>query len=256
MRIVLGHPVVIIGGLLVTLVAAAFLVSRVEPEYEAKSSVLLHPPSETETQQGRIVTNPLENPGRTSVTANAMVDIMHSPPVAQQLAERGMLGDYEVIVSPTGGGATLAVRTTGPTADAAFNGMDILLQELSEQLEDFQASANIDPSTWIDENVYARAAEATPVSGSKTRVLAITLGLGVIGTYGLAVLADTVYGERKPIRDRLGKRRQKRKAANEQPAVAPSDAAVRLEAMADDENDLPSRPADDHREGDAESGAA
>jgi hypothetical protein len=253
MRIVRGHPVVILGGLLLTLAAAAFLVSRVQPEYEAKASVALLPAQSSEP--AAIEPNPLENPNRVAVWANALVDVMQSSQFAQRFAERGAGASYEVSVSPTGGGALLALRTSGPSAASAFDGMNVLIEELGTELDAVQTRFGVREGARVRDSVLTAADEATPVTGSKTRVLAITLALGVIATYGLAVLADTVYGERKPIRDRLAKRREKRTAAKEV-GVAPSDAAVRLEATADDENDLPSRPADDHREGDAESGAA
>lgn len=222
MRIIRGHPVIIITGLVLTLATAAVLMSRVEPEFEAKASVLLFTPTEVQTEEGAILNrNPLENPQAVAVTANALTDVMHSTPVAQRLADNGLLGSYAVEVNPNGGGAILALRTTGPSAPAAFEGMEVLLRELSVELENMQRRMGIDPSTWINDEPFNLPTEATPVTGSKARVLAISLGLGLIGTYGLAVLADSIYGERPLLRGRRARRAAMEGSPIGEPATAP-----------------------------------
>jgi capsular polysaccharide biosynthesis protein len=251
MRIIRGHPLIIVLGLVATLGISAMLVSQVKPEYEAKASVLLLTPAQVRSELGVVNKNPLENPQAVAVAGNALTEVMLSPPIAQRLASKGLAGSYEVVVNPNGGGAIISLRTTGETATAAFDGMDLVLTELSAELETIQSG--FAQETRINDQPFNLPEQATPVAGSKARVLAISLSLGVIGTYGLAVLADLLYGERHPVRDRLRRRKGRHLApkgptSNVDGLVSESETAadnVLLDDLApshDDERDEPDTP--------------
>jgi hypothetical protein len=216
LRIAGRHLVIIWVGLVATGIVAGYLVSQVEPEYEATASVLLLSPPQVVTDDGPRDVNPLENPGGVVTTATALVDVMESTRFADHLEAAGLVADYKVEVTP--GGAILVVRTAANNELAAYEGLGLVIDEMRGELANIQRRAGIAESTWIRAEVLSSPTEATPVSGSRLRVLLVGVGVGVVATYMLASLADRLYGDRKFIRGR----RERRRARQASPVAEPT----------------------------------
>jgi capsular polysaccharide biosynthesis protein len=205
LRIAGRHLVIVAVGLVATLVAGVYLVSQVEPEYEAKASVLLLTPSQVETPEGPLDRNPLENPQGVLTTATALINVMRDLPFAERLEAEGLVGSYEVNDTPAG--AIIDIRTTGLESEQTFADLQLLIGEMRAELADIQRRAGIAETTWIRAEILTVPNEAAQVSGSKVRVLGVTLLLGVAATYTLAFAADLLYGGRRFVRGRRQRRR-------------------------------------------------
>jgi hypothetical protein len=216
LRIAGRHLVIIVFGLAVTAVAAAYLVSQVEPEYEAKASILLLTPPQIETPEGPLERNPLENPGGVATMASALTDVMLSGQYGDRLREAGLSGDYEVAPAPNVQ-AILNVRTTGLESDPTFADLQLVISELRAELAGIQRRAGIAETTWIRAEILTAPNEASQLSGSRIRVLAVVFLLGAAVTYTLAFVADLVYGDRKFIRGRRQRRRDARRGDRDDP---------------------------------------
>jgi len=226
-RIVGNHAIVVALGLTATVVVAAFLVSGVTPEYEAKASVILLPPGTYEGPSGVINRNPMENPTGIAVPSAALIDVALSQTFAERLSDEGLTGDYEITLNPSGSGAILNVRTISYDGPSTFDDLGLVLNALADELASIQDRANIDESTWIRAESLTSPSEATAISGSKIRVLAIALSLGLVATYLLAVAADSLYGERHPIRDRLRRRGGRHLAGSSPIVLEPGEVSTR-----------------------------
>jgi hypothetical protein len=209
LRIAGRHLVIIWVGLMATGIVAGYLVSQVEPEYEAKASVLLLTPTQVETPEGTLDLNPLENPQGVATTASALTDVMRSAPFDDRLRDEGLVGDFEVTVTPESG-AILNARTAGADGPETFADLQLVIEQLRVELAEIQRRAGIAESTWIRAEILTAPNEATELSGSKLRVGGVTLLVGAAATYGLAFLADLVYGDRKFIRGRRERRRARK----------------------------------------------
>jgi uncharacterized membrane protein YdfJ with MMPL/SSD domain len=206
-RVVRRHWLVVAVGLVLTLAVAVVLASQVKPEFEAKTTVLLLTPPQTQSAEGETIErNPLENPGAVAVTASALTDVMDSRPFALRMEAAGVTDPYDVEINPAGGGALLFARTTSESPDVALSSLETLLDAMRDELAGIQERAGIAQSTWISAQAITLPDEATPVAGSKTRVGLTVLVLGSAATLALAYAADRIYGDRRPWRDRKRRR--------------------------------------------------
>jgi hypothetical protein len=206
-RVVRQHWLIVAVGLVLTLAAAVMLASQVKPEFEAKTTVLLLTPPQTQSAEGETIErNPLENPGAVAVTASALTDVMASRPFALRMLAEGVTDPYEVAINPAGGGALLFARTTSESPDVALASLETVLEAMRDELAGIQERAGIAQATWISAQAITLPDEATPVAGSKTRVGLTALALGSAATLTLAYVADRLYGDRRPWRDRKGRR--------------------------------------------------
>jgi hypothetical protein len=206
LRIAGRHLVIITVGLVATVAVAAVLVSRMEPEYEAKASILLLTPPQIETPEGPLERNPLENPGGVLTTASALTDVMLSSQFGDRLREAGLVGDYEVTPAPNAA-AILNVRATGLESELTFADLQLVIAEMRSELAAIQRRAGIAEATWIRAEILTAPTAATELSGSKIRVVAVTFILGAGATFVLAFAADLLYGDRRFIRGRRQRRR-------------------------------------------------
>jgi hypothetical protein len=207
LRVLRVHWMLVAVGLVATAVVAVVLVSQVEPEYEARTSVLLLTPPETQTPEGEVLQrNPLENPGGVVVTATALIDVINSPRFVLAMREQGVSNKYEVTINPAGSGALLVARTSAATPDVALTSLTTLIAEMRSSLANIQEQAGIAESTWIRAEVLTVPDEATTLTGSKSRVLLMVFALGGLATVTLAYLADLAYGDRRFLRGRRSRK--------------------------------------------------
>lgn len=212
-RVLTTHWVIVAVSMLLTVVCAAGLVGRVTPEFEANATLLLLTPNTTETPEGPITQNPLENPNRVAVLATALIDVAQSREFAEQLYESGLQAKYEVSFHPSGTGAILSVRTEASDSAVATDDRELLIEALRAEVADIQENAGIDSKAWIRINVLPVSA-ASALTGSKVRVLIITLVLGTVLSYVLALIADSIYGDRRILHGWFGRRGKKASKAD------------------------------------------
>lgn len=206
LRILRTHWILVAICMTISVGVAAVLVSQVKPEYEARTSVLLLTPPQTQTPDGEVVErNPLENPSGVAVTATALIDVINSPKFVLGMREAGVANSYEVQINPAGSGALLVARSVATTPGVALASLDTLIDEMRSALAAMQEQAGISESTWIRAEVLTVPDEATTLTGSKTRVLLMVLVAGMLVSVTLAYLADLLYGDRRFIRGRRRK---------------------------------------------------
>ncbi len=116
-------------------------------------------------------------------------------------------------LSTSGAGAILSLRTTSADPASTTDGMTVVLETLREQLAEAQDRMGIAQSTWITAQPLTGPTPATQVSGSKIRVLGVTLVLGLGLTVLAAVGAERLYGDHRPLRELRAKRRHRPRAA-------------------------------------------
>jgi len=153
-RIIRKHPIVVTLGVVAVLAVAFLVVSRADSEYEAEATVVLFGPSESGSQGG--IVNPLYKLNRAQSIARALTDTMPSESFAQRLHDKGLHGSYDVALEPNGGGVILSVRTSGDSASASSDDLDLVLDELSTELESIQREMDLSQVLWIDDRLIKR----------------------------------------------------------------------------------------------------
>jgi len=156
-RIIRKHPIVVTLGVVAALAVAFLVVSRADSEYEAEATVLLLGSSQSDAAGEIVNRNPLDHPSNAARSAaRAVADTMDSELLAQRLRDKGLHGSYDVALEPNGGGVILSVRTSGDSASASSDDLDLVLDELSSELESIQREVDPSQVMGIDDQLIKR----------------------------------------------------------------------------------------------------
>lgn len=193
-KVMLRHWVIVPLTLVATGIAAVMLAGRVQPDYQADTSVVLLSPSSIQGPEGEEVqVNPYTRFGSTErVTATALVNVVLGQEFARELEEAGVTGTYSVFINPSAGGAILDLRVTTDSPDRTLRELAVLRERLQAELAERQEQAGAPARTWIRTDVLAAPLEATPLSGSKTRVILAVVLLGGGAAVSLAFIAESL----------------------------------------------------------------
>ena len=182
---------IVVAALLVTAVTANVAVGKVDPEYEAKGSIVLLGPS-TVVEGGSVVdVNPyLRLFGAERILANTLVSVMQGPAFAQKLAQAGAGGPFEASLAAEA--AIINIVTRDPDPDATLKRLDTIVDLMKKELAERQRAAGAPPDTWVAADVLTLDDRPATLMGSRVRVLVAVVALGLAIAVSLAFLAESV----------------------------------------------------------------
>ena len=206
LRVVVRQWYIVFLVLLATVAAAVLLGREIDPEYEAKSAIVLLNASTTVGEDGEVVRlNPYSRMGGSEVfAANALVNVSSSQPFAKRLVVLGIEGEYKVGNNPQGGGAILDIYVTSTSAEDALNDLETLTAAVQEELASRQERTGAPKETWITSDLLTWPNEATPLFGSRVRVYGAIGILGIVGSISLAFLVDLLRHPRRVSESEIG----------------------------------------------------
>lgn len=196
-RIVRRRWYAMVVGLVCTLVAAAF-VATMAPTYEATSVlVLLAPntPSAAATTPGATPepVNPYQAfDSSITITADLMSTQVMQPKVVDALVRRGASSDYTVATDPDTGGPTVTITAKAPTGHQALVTTRLVSAEFRRQLTERQAEAGAPASSLITASAVVTPTSADRLVSGRVRALVAVLGVGLVVSICLALVAEAV----------------------------------------------------------------
>jgi hypothetical protein len=192
-RIMLARWYVLVPALLATGVAAFGVMSAVAPAYQAQGSVVLLAPANKTIDPTAV--NPYIGVGL-GVVADVLAQVTMSEATATKLEARGATAEYEV---GTGleGGPILNVTATSPDERTALRTATAVIAGMRADLARRQQAEGAPRESWISAVTVTRPDHATKMMGSKIRVLAAVLALGLAATIGLTFMAENVAEGRR-----------------------------------------------------------
>ena len=219
LRLLVRHWRVTAPAALLTIVGVGVALQVSSPTYEATGSVVLLSPPEApdlNASAGSVTVpevgqNPFARYGDLSVVADILARSMASDSKRAEFESQGVTG-YEVVVNRFQRGPVVDVTGQGPNPEAAIRSTEIVLAEVDAVLAELQTAEGADPDYFIKSASLEPPSTATAMYGSTVRTAIAAFAVGVMGTLGLAVLAEAI-----------GRRRAARPTAAAGPAM--SDAA-------------------------------
>jgi hypothetical protein len=192
-RIMLARWYVLVPALLATGVAAFGVMSTVAPAYQVQGSVVMLAPANKTIDP--IAGNPYIGVGL-EVVADVLAKATMSEATATRLEARGATAEYEV---GTGleGGPILNVMVTSPDERTALRTAKTVIASIRAELARRQQAVGAPRESWISAVTVTRPDHATKMMGSKIRVLAAVLALGLAATIGLTFMAENVAEGRR-----------------------------------------------------------
>jgi hypothetical protein len=180
---------------------AAFQLSS--PTYEATGSVVLLSPPEPPDVTGRpesasapdVGQNPFARYGDLSVVADILARVMDSDSKRAEFESEGVT-DYAVVANRLQRGPVVEVTGQGPNPEAATRSAELVLAEVDTVLSELQRDEGADPDYFVNTAPLDPPSTATAMYGSTLRAEIAALALGVLGTLGLAVLAEALARRR------------------------------------------------------------
>jgi hypothetical protein len=206
LRLVVAHWRVTAPAALLTVIGLVGAFQFSSPTYEATGSVLLlsppEPPDVTDRPESEPVPDVGQNPftryGDLSVVADVLARVMDSDAKRAEFESRGVT-NYEVAANRLQRGPVVEVTGQGPNMAAATRSAELVLTEVDTVLSELQRAEGADPEYFINTAPLDPPSTATAMYGSTLRAAIAVLALGVLGTLGLAVLAEAV-ARRRPVR--------------------------------------------------------
>jgi capsular polysaccharide biosynthesis protein len=194
-RVMLARWYVLVPALLATGVAAFGVMSAVAPAYQVETSVVLLAPTSNPTEPNATPGNPYLGLGL-EVVADVLTKVTMSEATAAKLEAKGATADYDV---GTGieGGPILNVLVTSPDQRMAKRTAEAVIAQIRDELARRQQAQGAPKKSWISAVTVTRPDRATVMMGSKIRVLAAVLALGLAATIGLTFTAENIAEGRR-----------------------------------------------------------
>ena len=212
------HKLVTLPVILLTIVAAGYVVAVKKPVYEAKSSfVLLNPPAAPTAEDiardpelGRIKPdNPYTRFGDQSVIIQVLASTMSGDQARHALVKAGADERYTVAPSAEFGYSSPIVQVTaiGWTADIAMKSANLVRDAATRELDRMQSAQGVDKRYRIKALEVDAPDQAELQASGQLRMLVGMLVLGAVGLFMVVSIADALetLGRERMERRNLGR---------------------------------------------------
>jgi len=208
--VVLRRWYVAVPGLLLSCALAVGVFSIVPPKYESKVQLLLVPPN-IPTSPGAGLSNPYLNFGPGLLTTADILSVSEtSQDAAQRVASAGGRSLYTVSRDTNTSGPVIDVSATDKDSGGAAKTVDVVVKQLTTDLNAAQQKAGAPESTWIKAQVLTKSPAPKKLLKSAIQV---SLAVGLGGLF-ITVLAAVLLERREH-------RRQRRESRRDAAAAAP-----------------------------------
>lgn len=185
-------------GLLATVGLVLGAVSLVPVKYEAKSYVLLLPPSAKDGS------NPLLSLGGLQSTVDVLARAMLDATTADALKRQGVTATYTVARDLTTDGPVLVVTTDDKTSSGALSANADVVARLAPTMLALQSQQAVKTSSLISLQEINKATTTAVLRKSQIRALLVAVAVGILLTVLLAALIDGLVLRRRSRRTQKG----------------------------------------------------
>ena len=202
MKILVRRWYVVVPTIVLSLVVGTSMVSSVEAQYEANGSVLLLGPREHQRLPNADPTVPplLRNPytefsPSLTTTAAALELILDNDAHRRAIKEAGLSDEYEVLA--TEDSPTLDVTVQAASSAVAVETLETIFSTLSQELQERQAAVGAPPELQITSQPLVLPDRAAETTVARDRALAAFSVLGLLATISVALVTDSIIGNRR-----------------------------------------------------------
>jgi hypothetical protein len=182
---------VVVPCLMLTLLLTVLIAGGVEPTYKTTGSALLFFPNQVEDPEAGGDTNPYLSFGNLTVIGDVITEVLNQTDTRGRLAAEGGVASFEIGLDPTTATPLITVVATGRESDV-IRTVDVVIESIGEELARLQEEAGAPPATWITAQPVTAPEPPQPQFGSRIRVGAVVMGLGVAATVSFAFAANAL----------------------------------------------------------------
>jgi hypothetical protein len=241
LTIVVRRWVVVVPTIVVALIVGYRVMGSVETKYEAKGSVALLLPAQSQAQSpangapqttagpaAAVTANPFTNvPASLHRTAQLFASVLNGDAQKNAVERGGNSRDYRVTVDRDA--PILRITATADTSKQAIATARSVIDAARQQVVLRETNRNVPEDARIDTDVLAAPTRATALHGDQIRVLLALIALSIAAVIGVALLVDdwvqSAEQDRERDRERARERERDRLAARVPlgpPPVAPT----------------------------------
>lgn len=205
LMVLLRRWYIALPALVIALGLAAMVYESVPAKYESRGTVLLLASNTGATAGGptKSLTNPLlAIDGSLTLTSTAIIQVLLSPEVTEDLYKQGATASFEVGDGKLGG-PFINVVATGSSAAEAQRTVGMVLQRASVELRQREIQYKAPAGTFIQIDDLVRPTEAKRLLGSKIRAAGAALALAMVFSLSSAFMIESIMENR---RDKRSKR--------------------------------------------------
>jgi capsular polysaccharide biosynthesis protein len=191
--------------IILTAMAAFYVVKVKPPVYQAQASLLMVPPSPPTAGQiaadpalGKINSNnPYINYGDLSVIADTLIDVVTDPANEQVLVAQGADPRYELTLSTDYGNPPIIdITGIGRTPAIAIRSAQLVTKTAQQDLVTLQSSQGVNSLYMIKGTQLVTPAQASQSVSSKLRTLIAVLAIGILVLFVAVSLVEAVERRR------------------------------------------------------------
>jgi capsular polysaccharide biosynthesis protein len=192
---------VVVPVVVVTLVVVLVARNRIDPEYQASSSVTLVSPAQAAGAGALPGTNPLlSSSGSLGTTAEETGVAVSGENTRDDVASKNLYSDFEVVTDPRT--PIMQVDANGRDAQIAVSTVDDVVDRIRSELVARQTRLGVRPEEFISLDVLTEPGLTGPDNSDQTRVTAVLGVLGLALAIGAAFLAEGIATRMRRDRDR------------------------------------------------------
>lgn len=203
------HRFISIPVVVLTALAALYVVKIEPPTYESSASILLANP-ETGATPSQIAQNPAlkkANPyntfvsyGDLSVVADTLIELITSPSSQPALIQAGVDPRYTIELSTAYGNPPIIdITGVGSSSPAAIQSATALVNESKAELYQLQKTQGINPFYMITAVTLSKPSQASRSSSGKLRSLIGVLAIGTLLLFVAVSTSDAIERRRRGV---------------------------------------------------------
>lgn len=207
LMVLLRRWYVALPALVLSLGLSAAVYESVPAKYESRGTIMLLS-SNTGASAGGSSTKGLTNPllsidGSLTLTSTALIQVMLSPEVGQDLYAQGATATYEVGDGRLGG-PFINVDATGGSPAEVQRTVQKVLERAAIELHKREIEYKAPAGTYIQIDYLVRPTEAKQLLGSKIRAAGAALALALAFSLSSAFMIESLVENRREKRRRAG----------------------------------------------------
>ena len=196
LQILVRRWIVVIPTIVVAVLVGQQMLSSVEPEYQAKGSVILLAPVTKTGQEGPLgiaTPNPVADiPAGLDKSALALAEVLNDEPQKATIRRQGLSDDYDVTVNQDA--PILEISAKSDRRPVAVETAKAVLEMANAQLVIRETRLGVAPAARINADVLSTPTKASTVNAAKTRALVALIALGIAATLSVALLVESWAG--------------------------------------------------------------
>ena len=193
-RLAMRRWYLLVGGLVITLIAAVVVVVEVGQRYSMQAVVVLVPPAQTENGYR----NPFFDLSGLRAASDVVANALGDPSTVSKVSGASSTATYTAISDPNSPAPLINLAVEDSSLPKVKGALDTLLGAVPETVSRLQADIKVPDSSRITTSILSRSDSASSANKSLVRLLVVIVAAGLAVTLLGVAAADALILRRRP----------------------------------------------------------